>query len=58
VAIKPLWHLALEGQGINDMVRLSYGALLGLLPFAFAATRQFDLTVENKVVSPDGFARE
>ncbi|TFK35168.1 laccase [Crucibulum laeve] len=32
-------------------------AALGLLPTAFAATQNFDLVINNAVISPDGFSR-
>lgn len=31
---------------------------IGLLPAALAATKHFDFTIGNAVVSPDGFQRE
>ncbi|KAJ3562276.1 hypothetical protein NP233_g9679 [Leucocoprinus birnbaumii] len=40
------------------MVRLFFSALLGLLPATLAATVQFDLTVHNMRISPDGFERD
>lgn len=40
------------------MIHPFFGALLGFLPLAFAATRRFDFTVNNARISPDGFERE
>jgi hypothetical protein len=40
------------------MVRVSFAALLGLLPFALARTRTIDLTVSNTRIAPDGFERK